>query len=95
MLYLILSYVAPAYENVTFSTVPLETPSEIDTGTDRQQKLYCGYCNHQCKTLANLVKHCRENSHKYAVFADSGRDVFWQFEPPPPENEDISTALHG
>ena len=29
------------------------------------------------------------------MFADSGRDVFWQFEPPPVDEEMFSTALHG
>ena len=80
-----------------FSTASLETTSEKKIGTGRQQKdnlLYCGYCNHQCKTTADLVKHCKQNSHKYAVFADCGRDVFWQFKPPPLEKEHISTALH-
>ena len=83
---------------LSFSTASLETTSEKDIGTARQHKnilLYCGYCNHQCKTTADLVKHYKQNSHKYAVFADSGRDVFWQFEPPPPEKGAISTALHG
>ena len=46
-------------------------------------QLYCGYCNIQCKTPADLLEHCKKDRHKYAVFADSGRDVFWKFEPPP------------
>ena len=56
------------------------TSSEEDTGSGRQQKriwLYCGFCNHQCNSSADLVVHCEQPSHKYAVFADSGRDVFW------------------
>ena len=88
------------YENIIFSTASLETTSEKDIGIGRQHKdilLYCGYCNHQCKTTADLVKHCKQNSHKYAVFADSGRDVFWQFEPPPPpvKEHNISAAAYG
>ena len=76
----------------------LQSPSETDTNTDRQQhdkQLYCGYCNVQYKTAVDLVKHCKQNCHKNAVFADSGRDVFWQFEPPPVEEDRISAALHG
>ena len=77
---------------------PLQSLLEISINSDEQQQynqLYCGYCNHQCKTTADLVKHCKQNSHKYAVFADSGRDVFWQFEPLPVDEEMFSTALHG
>ena len=76
---------------------PLQSLIEISINRDEQQQynqLYCGYCNQQCATPADLVKHCREDSHMYAVFADSGRDVFWQFEPPPADEEIASTALH-
>ena len=76
----------------------LDSLPEKDTSTDTQQdnnQLYCGYCNYQCKTPAELLTHCKQNSHKHKVFADSGRDTFWQFEPPPPEKEEISEALHG
>ena len=72
--------------------------SENDTSTDTQQdnnQLYCSYSYYQCKTPAKLLTHCKQNSHKHKVFADSERDVFWQFEPPPPEKEEISEALHG
>ena len=59
--------------------IPTRNLSETDTNTGEQQNnnwLYCGYCNVQCKTPADLVVHCKQNSHKYRVFADSGRDVF-------------------
>ena len=77
--------------------VPLKSPSGTDTATHIQQnnnQFYCGYCDFQCKTPTDLVAHCEQNSHKYAVFADSGRDVFWEFEPPPPDlkNNKISQA---
>ena len=79
---------------------PARSLSDTDTNTDRQQQnnnwLYCGYCNVQCKTPADLVLHCKQDRHKYAVFADCGRDVFWQFEPPPPLNNlHISAARYG
>ena len=63
----------------------------------RNKQLYCGYCNIQCNTSADLAAHCTRDRHKFAVFADSGRDVFWEFEPPPPlKKEEISqTAVHG
>ena len=74
----------------------LDSPPEKDNTNTQQDtdQLYCGYCNYQCKTPAELLTHCKQNSHKYTVFADSGRDVFWQFEPPP-EKEEISESLHG
>ena len=78
------------------STASLGSASKKDTSTDgqRDKYLYCGYCNIQCMAAAALVKHSKLNRHKYAVFADSGRDVFWQFEPPP-MNEHISAAVYG
>lgn len=79
-----------------YGAVPFGSPSEKDTNTDGQQNnwLYCGYCNVQCKTPVDLVVHCKQDPHKYAVFADCGRDVLWQFEPPPLEKSKISTTLH-
>ena len=71
---------------VSSTTVPLASSSEKRTSTDKQHHnkwLYCGYCDVQYKTPTDLVKHCKQDLHKYAVFADSGRDVFWEFEPPP------------
>ena len=68
-------------------TAPSNSPLETDSAANRPQnnnQLYCGYCNIQCETPAGLVAHCKQDPHKYAVFADSGRDVFWKFEPPPP-----------
>ena len=80
-------------------SISLEILSSTSTGADSQQRnnqLYCGYCNTDCKTPAGLVVHCEQNHHKYAVFADSGRDVLWQFEPPPPnmKKDEISQAQH-
>ena len=78
--------------------VSLKSPSVTDASTDRQQnesQLYCGYCNIRCMGPAGLVKHCKRDRHKHAVFADCGRDVLWQFEPPPIKEGDISTAIHG
>ena len=60
-------------------TVLSTTVSEKEFSTDKKW-LYCGYCNIQCLYPAGLVKHCKLDRHKCAVFADSGRDVF---EPPP------------
>ena len=71
---------------VSSTTVPLASPSEkeISTGKQHHDKwLYCGYCNIQYETAVDLMTHCKQDPHKYAVFADSGRDVFWEFEPPP------------
>ena len=76
---------------------PLEIPIKRITNTDKQQNkklLNCGYCNVQCNAVPGLVKHCKQDRHKYAVFADCGRDVLWQFEPPPLEKSKISTTLH-
>ena len=78
-------------------TTPSVNSLEVDTSTDRQQdnnQLYCGYCNEQCKTPVGLEEHCKMDSHKYAVFADSGRDVLWQFEPPISKKK-ISPAIYG
>ena len=74
------------YAAVSSTTALLASPSEKEISTGKQQHnkwLYCGYCNIQCMYAAGLVAHCKLDHHKYAVFADSGRDVFWQFEPPP------------
>ena len=79
-------------------TAPLGSTSRKDTSTDGQQcdkYLYCGYCNIQCLAAPALVKHSKLNRHKLAVFADSGRDVFWQFEPPPVKEHNISAAVYG
>ena len=90
------------YKQYCREVQPLTTPSvnslEVDTSTDRQQdnnQLYCGYCNEQCKTPVGLEEHCKMDSHKYAVFADSGRDVLWQFEPPLVKKQKISAAIYG
>lgn len=92
------------FSGVTFDTVykqhcrtasPLKDSVETDTSTDQNDnQLYCGYCNIRCVAPAGLVKHCKRDRHKHAVFADSGRNVLWQFEPPPPEKDKISTVLH-
>ena len=78
-------------------TAPLLSFSKADNNSDRQDHkwLYCGYCNIQCIYAAGLVKHCKLDRHKFAVFADSGRDIFWQFEPPPTKKHDISAAVYG
>ena len=55
--------------------------SEKEISTDKRW-LYCGYCNIQCLYPAGLIKHCKLDRHKDAVFANSGRDVFWEFEAP-------------
>ena len=74
-------------------TAPLVSSLE-DTNSDRQHdQLYCGYCNIQYKTVVDLVEHCKQDLHKYAVFADSGRDVFWEFEPPP--TKEYTSAIYG
>lgn len=83
---------------VPHPTAPLERLSERDTSTGGQQKgenLSCGYCNVQCKAVTGLIKHCKQNRHKYEVFADSGRDVLWRYEPPPLDKKKISMAIHG
>ena len=73
------------------TTVPSESPSNTDANKQKENnQLYCGYCNIQYKTVTDLVEHCKQDLHKYAVFADSGRDVFWQFEPPPLKEYNIS-----
>jgi len=85
------------YEKRCKAAPPPTASLQTDTGTDRQRnnnRLYCGYCDVQCKTVDDLVKHCKCDPHKCAVFADSGRDVLWQFEPPPIK-DDISPAVHG
>ena len=79
---------------------PLGIPSGRSTDDISQQhntQMYCGYCNILCKTPPALVTHCKQKSHKHRVFADSGRDVFWQYEPPPSElkKDEISEAHHG
>ena len=76
---------------------PLRGPL-ADINSDRQQhniQLYCGYCNIQYETAVDLVEHCKQDLHKDAVFADSGRDVFWEFEPPPTKAHNISAAIYG
>ena len=91
------------YKQYCKEVAPPTTPSvnslEANTSTGQRQnnnQLYCGYCNVQCKTSDGLVVHCKHDRHKYAVFADSGRDVLWQFEPPPPMKEqNISPAVYG
>ena len=78
-------------------TPPVQGPL-ADTNSDKQQhniQLYCGYCNIQYETPVDLVEHCKQDLHKDAVFADSGRDVFWQFEPPPAKEHNISAAIYG
>ena len=80
-------------------TASLGSASKKDFSTDdqRDKYLYCGYCNIQCVAVAALVKHSKLDRHKLAVFADSGRDVFWQFEPPPSpvKEHNISAAAYG
>ena len=77
------------YKEHCKAVCPSTTPSDSNDEQQQQQQqqrnnqLYCGYCNIQYKTVDNFVAHCRQNLHKDAVLADSGRDVFWQFEPPP------------
>ena len=71
-------------------TPQLQSPSGSDTNTNRQQRnnqLYCGYCDVQCMTTTDLMEHCKQDLHKYAVFADCGRSVLWQFEPPPTKED--------
>ena len=71
---------------------PSIIPSDNNDDQQKQNnQLYCGYCNIHYKTVDNLVAHCKQNLHVDAVFADSGRDVFWKFEPPPTK-EYIFTA---
>ena len=55
--------------------------------------LYCGYCKIHTNNPTDLEDHCKTDVHKYAVFADSGRDVLWQFEPPPEDY--TSVTMHG
>ena len=79
---------------------PLEGPlaDTSNTATDsphHNNPLYCGYCNILCETPAGLAAHCKQDPHKYAVFADSGRDVLWEFELPPAEQHNISAAIYG
>ena len=72
--------------------------TNTSTNTDKQLNnkwLWCRYCNVECKTPADLVVHCKQDLHKYAVFADCGRDVFWQFEPPPFKIRHVSAAIYG
>ena len=74
---------------------PLKGPVETDINSDQNDnQLNCGYCNIHCVAPAGLVKHCKGDRHKYAVFADYERDVLWQFEPPPVGKDKISTTLH-
>ena len=75
----------PDHGAVSSTSAALATPlGKISTARQHHDKwLYCGYCNIQCETPAGLVAHCKQDPHKYAVFADSGRDVLWEFEPPP------------
>jgi len=40
-------------------------------------RLYCGYCDVHANDPLELEQHCKRDHHKYAVFADSGRDVLW------------------
>lgn len=77
-------------------TVPSESPSNSDANKRQENnQLYCGYCNIEYKTATGLVEHCKQDLHRDAVFADSGRDVFWQFEPPPLKEHNISAAIYG
>ena len=73
---------------------PVEKVVCIDGQQNKKQLLSCGYCNVRCTAVPGLVKHCQGNRHKHEVFADSGRDVLWHFEPPPLEKNKISTTLH-
>ena len=74
----------------------LESSSDADTNKQQENNpLYCGYCNIQYKVATDLLDHCKQDLHKYAVFADSGRDVFWKYEPPPLKEHNISPAIHG
>jgi len=47
----------------------------------------------QTKDPTDLEDHCKKDVHRYAVFADSGRDVLWQFKPPP--DDYTSVMKHG
>ena len=70
---------------------------DTNTDHDRQQhnkQLYCGYCDVQYSDATDLVEHCKWEVDADAVFADSGRDVFWQFEPPPVKEHNISPAVY-
>ncbi|XP_065891374.1 3'-5' exoribonuclease HELZ2-like isoform X2 [Dysidea avara] len=70
-------------------------PPHPPTNTQQHEDyLYCGYCNVYTANALDLEDHCKQDTHKYAVFADSGRDVLWQFKPPLPEDY-ISVTMHG
>lgn len=81
---------------ISLSEKPSERNTTTTTSSDRQHdiQLYCGYCYVQCKAPADLVKHCKHDNHKHAVFADSGRDASWELEPPSLEKNQIALSLH-
>ena len=63
---------------------PPTTPLLADTNTATDSPHHNNHLyNIQYKTAVDLGEHCKQDLHKYAVFADSGRDVFWEFEPSP------------